>query len=121
MLADHWQFGGGYTFNRNHDTTGEPLSAYAPHHLLKVWTSVQLPRALSRVTLSGYLNAQSAQPRTQYSYAGDFRDSYAFVDVRTRVQLDDHWQTALSVNNVFDRNYFETSGPNGLWRGPARS
>jgi outer membrane receptor for ferric coprogen and ferric-rhodotorulic acid len=64
-------------------------------HLLKLWSSTQLPGDLG---------------------------SFAVIDLRAGYQIDAHWRAALSINNVFDRIYYQTIGTplNGSWYGAPR-
>jgi outer-membrane receptor for ferric coprogen and ferric-rhodotorulic acid len=35
---------------------------------------------------------------------------YVVADARASCQIDANWRTALTINNVFDRSYYETIG-----------
>jgi outer membrane receptor for ferric coprogen and ferric-rhodotorulic acid len=116
-LRPGWLVGAGYTYNVGWYPLGQNRPLVAPRHLLKAWTSRQLPGELSRWTVGGSLEAQG---RTLTK--GDFscspgecpdviQKSYVVLDLRTAFQIDRSWQVALSLNNVFDRTYYDSIEP----------
>jgi outer membrane receptor for ferric coprogen and ferric-rhodotorulic acid len=136
-LAPGWLIGTGYTFNVNHALDGGELSSATPRHLLKLWSSWQLPGDFQRWTVGGSAQAQSSNFATgaicaQLNSFGNclvsqqlFRavqGSFAVINLRAGYQIDAHWRAALSVNNVFDRIYYQTIGtPAGdNWYGEPR-
>jgi outer-membrane receptor for ferric coprogen and ferric-rhodotorulic acid len=137
-LAPGWLIGTGYTFNVNHALDGGELSSATPRHLLKLWSSWQLPGEFQRWTVGGSVQAQSSNFAAgticaQLNSLGNclvlspqlFRavqGSFAVINLRAGYQLDAHWRAALSVNNVFDRIYYQTIGtPAGdNWYGEPR-
>ena len=136
-LAPGWLIGAGYTFNVNHALGGGDLSSATPRHLLKLWSSKQLPGELARWTIGGSVQAQSsnfeagslcAHPNefgnclVSQQYFRDVQGSFAVINLRAGYQIDAHWRAALSVNNVFDRIYYQTIGvPEGNnWYGEPR-
>jgi outer membrane receptor for ferric coprogen and ferric-rhodotorulic acid len=135
-LAPGWLIGTGYTFNINHALDGGDLSSATPRHLLKLWSSWQLPGVWQRWTIGGSVQAQSSNfadglncdQQGQVGCIGSqqlFRDvqsSFAVINLRAGYQIDAHWRAALSVNNVFDRIYYQTIGipAGGSWYGEPR-
>ena len=136
-LAAGWLIGAGYTFNINHGLDDGDLSSATPRHLLKLWSSKQLPAGLERWTIGGSLRAQSsnfadgticAQPDSAGNCLGSQQPTravqgpFVVIDLRTAYQIDTHWRAALSVNNVFDRIYYQTIGipTSGSWYGEPR-
>jgi outer membrane receptor for ferric coprogen and ferric-rhodotorulic acid len=138
QLQPGWLIGSGYTYNTNQAAIGGALSNWTPRHLLKAWSSRQLPGRLHRLTVSANLQAQSANATTG-SYcpvagAGgictaenqDFelrQGSYAVVDLRAGYEIDSHWRAAFSLNNVFDRVYYQSLGTpqTNNWYGEPRN
>jgi outer membrane receptor for ferric coprogen and ferric-rhodotorulic acid len=136
-LAPGWLIGAGYTFNYNHDFEGGELSGVTPRHLFKLWSSTQLPDQLERWTIGGGLQAQSknftdgsacAQPDSvgtclslQHSIR-EVQGAFTLLNLRVGYQIDAHWRAALSINNVFDRIYYQTIGitAGGNWYGEPR-
>ena len=137
VLMPGWLIAAGYTFTYNHYVLGGDLSTETPRHLLKLWTSTELPGGLRRWTIGGSLHAQSRnygdalvcpQPTSSGAcfmperYIRSFQGSFAVLDLRAGYEIDSHWRAALSVNNLFDRVYYQTIGsPNGgNWYGEPR-
>jgi outer membrane receptor for ferric coprogen and ferric-rhodotorulic acid len=135
-LAPGWLIGAGYTFNTNHNLDGGELSSATPRHLLKLWSSRQLAGALERWTIGGSVQAQSRNSADGFlcglqGQAGclgselstrDVQGSFAVISLRAGYQIDAHWLAALSINNVFDRIYYQTVGipSGGSWYGEPR-
>ena len=136
-LATGWLIGAGYTYNINHGQFGGELSSRTPRHLFKLWMSEQLPGRWNRWTVGGNLQAQSSnftegQYCPQSSQLGpcispivsykEVQGSYAFVNLRAGYQVNPHWRATLSINNVFDRIYYQTIGSpaTGSWYGEPR-
>ncbi|MEJ1964526.1 MAG: TonB-dependent receptor [Gammaproteobacteria bacterium] len=148
----------GYTYNQNEvrgsdyygvNYTGpkRPLISRVPKHLLKLWTSYQLPGGewLHRLNVSAGVNAQTdsfnaGTACVQYVYGADVNGNptascaktasyqytvgaYAVFSARLAYQLGQHWSAALNVNNLTDRTYYQTvSGSDGgNWYGEPRS
>jgi outer-membrane receptor for ferric coprogen and ferric-rhodotorulic acid len=136
-LMPEWLIGAGYTFNYNHYVLGGDLSTETPRHLFKLWSSMQLRGVLESWSIGGGLHAQSRNygdavicPSPDPSgacfmpeqYVRSFQGSFAVFDLRVGYRVGSHWRAALSVNNVFDRVYYQTIGsPNGgNWYGEPR-
>jgi outer membrane receptor for ferric coprogen and ferric-rhodotorulic acid len=136
-LAPGWLIGTGYTFNVNHALEGGELSSATPRHLFKLWSSWQPPGEYRRWTIGGSVQAQSSNFEAgslcaQLDSFGNclvsrqsFRavqGSFAVINLRAGYQIDAHWRAALSVNNVFDRIYYQTIGipAGGSWYGEPR-
>ena len=136
-LAPGWLIGSGYTFNVNHAFDGGELSSATPRHLFKLWSSWQLPGKYERWTIGGSVQAQSSNFEAglvcaQLNSFGNclvsqqsFREvqgSFAVIDFRAGYQIGPHWRAALSVNNIFDRIYYQTIGTptGGNWYGEPR-
>jgi outer-membrane receptor for ferric coprogen and ferric-rhodotorulic acid len=135
-LATGWLAGAGYTYNINRADVPGALSSQTPRHLLKLWTSNQLSGDWSRWTLGGNLQAQSSNSVTTSSctqpegllcnlppeFLKLTQGSYLFLNLRAGYQIDSHWRAALSVNNIFDRVYYQTIyiTRGGNWYGEPR-
>jgi outer membrane receptor for ferric coprogen and ferric-rhodotorulic acid len=136
-FTDGWLIGAGYTFNINHYYEGGDLSSATPRHLLKLWSSMQLPGNFQRWTIGGSLKAQSSNFAGGFvcphpdptgncvqplQFIRDVQGAFAKVDLRAGYQIDAHWRAALSISNVFDRTYYQTIGmpSGGNWYGEPR-
>ena len=134
-VAPGWQVFAGYTWNHNKNENEDAIySALTPRHMLKLWTDYTLPGELSKWTVGGGVTVKSkhANTGTYWSWAGDHWDQprfeikqggYAVWDAYVNYQIDDRWNLALNVNNVFDKTYYATLGvPNGgSWYGEPRN
>jgi outer membrane receptor for ferric coprogen and ferric-rhodotorulic acid len=137
-LTAGWLIGAGYTFNSNHNFEGGDLSSATPRHLLKVWSSTQLPGEFQRWTIGGSVQAQSSnyasgftcpQPNQQgdcmvaEQIIREVQGPFALMSLRVGYQVNAHLRAALSINNVFDRIYYQTIGfpAGGNWYGEPRN
>ncbi len=67
-LSRGWNLFAGYTFNRNTferdiNNQGLDFNTYTPKHMLRLWSTYQLPGTWSAFTLGGGVNTQSASYR----------------------------------------------------------
>ncbi len=138
-VTPRWQVSGGYTYNDTDDKqTGARYSSITPRHLLKLWSNYRLPAALDRVRVGGGVTAQSgiyqADSVTTYNpqtgqYDGPsvpyriVEPKRAVFDLFADYRIDDHWQAAVRVANLFDKRYYQTLGTSayGNWYGEPRS
>lgn len=132
-LLPGWSIGAGYTYNDNEDPDGEPLSTITPKHMMKAWTNVRLPGALDRWQVGGSVHAQSRTtmhvpytlcpaPTFVCIPVDAVQPGYAVLDLRAGFDVDRNWRIALSVNNVFDKIYYESLESNlHAWYGEPRN
>jgi TonB-dependent siderophore receptor len=150
-LLPGWQLTGSYVNNKNKtdvgiaSAVGLPLVSLAPRHLVKIFTTYQLPGRFSQWTVGGGFNWQSSTYNsgsictgtlnaasackndagatialTPYSFT---TDPYAVFSAVVKYKYDDHWLLSLNVNNVFDKVYYSTVGgvSSGNWYGAPRN
>ena len=142
-----WQVSFGYTFNQNSfrtgDNSGRPYHSQTPKHLMKLWTTAQLPGRLSQWSVGGGVTAQSANFKSGsicvekgsyeidgqvYFYCArgvpyDFTvGTWAVASARAEYRIG-RWTAALNINNIADRKYYQTVGDpsSGNWYGEPRS
>lgn len=120
-LTSRWIMGGGYTFNQGRQIVpgraqSVPLSSTVPRHLLRLWSDYELPGRWNRWTVGGTLHAQS---RLAPSGTRVVQNSYAVINPRFGYQFDGRWRAALAINNLLDKEYYESIG--GLWYGEPRN
>lgn len=135
-LAPGWQLGAGYTLNINHAGDVRSLFATTPKHLFKLWTNYRLPGGAWDI--GGGIVAQTEHFKmgvacTAFDMTtgrctayGPFRTQQGFYPVATlRVgyRVNERWNLALNVDNLFDRRYFQTiNAPQfGNWYGAPRN
>lgn len=118
MVLPGWQMFAGYT---NSSTKYDPRATWAyyinmtPKHLVKLWTTWQLPGALSRFTLNGGVNAQSKTyvtpfPSTDTTYPVGYRytqDAYALWNLAVQYRINDNWSVGLYGENLTDESYYQ--------------
>jgi outer-membrane receptor for ferric coprogen and ferric-rhodotorulic acid len=137
-LAPGWLIGAGYTFNINHGLERGDLSTATPRHLLKLWSSRELTGELAHWTIGGSVQGQSSNfadgiicaqlnslgncVGTQQQPTRAVQGPFVVINLRASYEIDAHWRAALSVNNVFDRIYYQTIGTpaGGNWYGEPR-
>jgi outer membrane receptor for ferric coprogen and ferric-rhodotorulic acid len=134
QLAAGWQVAAGYTFNttkyltdRNANGTpsanqGAPLSTFTPKHILRLWTTYQLPGALSAWNVGGGVNLQTATYKTSGALRFE-QGTYAIWSARASYRINRNLTAALNINNLFDKTYYSTLGSTtgGNWYGAPRS
>jgi len=137
-LAAGWQMSGGYTFNINRAGDGTSLSTITPKHLFKLWTNYRLPGVARNWDVGGGITAQSRNYRegeacTGYNFStgecsaqGPFnveQGFYSITSVRAGYRFNNSWSMSLSVNNLFDRRYYQSVGvpATGNWYGTPRN
>lgn len=135
-LARGWQVFGGYTLNYNQDETEDAVySERTPRHLLKLWSSYELPKNYSRWKIGGGVTEMSGQSNSGLAWVFDATDGwsqepfsidqggYAVWDAFVEYRVAERWNLALNVNNVFDKTYYGTLGTSssGNWYGEPRT
>jgi outer membrane receptor for ferric coprogen and ferric-rhodotorulic acid len=143
-----WLFGSGYTLNNNRAATAlwngvrGPIrvvtenSPETPNHLLKAWANTKLSGPLAGWTVGGNLRAQTSQIVPLLACSNLNRrgcengrsiakpyNRYAIFDLRAEFQFNKNWSLGATVNNVLDKQYYESSGnvQTGFWRGEPRN
>lgn len=108
-----WNLFTGYTFNRSkylHTETstaraGLSNSPHTPRHMLRMHTTYNLPFDDEKWTIGGGMRVQSANE----SLSGIKQAGYAVWDASVKYDFNDTSSLQLSVNNVFDKEYYETN------------
>lgn len=144
QLLPGWQLSAGYTYNTSEFESGfgarngTTFNPQTPEHLLKLWTTAQMPGAWSDLKLGGGVNWQSSNfvngmaatynpqtdqydgPAVAYRYT---QGAYAVVSLRGDYRLNEQWSVALNINNLFDKTYYQTvaSSNTGNFYGEPRS
>jgi outer membrane receptor for ferric coprogen and ferric-rhodotorulic acid len=137
-LTPNWTITTGYTFDINKDSDGATLTTSTPRHLFKFWTDYRLPGGWNRSSIGGGVLAQSSNYKTGTACnafdatgacSGDqvpfniTQGFYAVESLRYAYRISPQWTVALSVNNLFDRVYYQTIGTtnSGNWYGEPRN
>lgn len=116
QIAPGWTVNGGYSFNRLRYVNDTQNLAAAnerqqPRHSVKLWTMYRPEEgALADWSIGGGLTWQSriAAELTQIGFGGEARQKgYVLVDARIGHQVTDAIEIAATVNNLFDKKYYE--------------
>lgn len=85
--------------------TGQPYNEWIPKHLFKFWAKYQVAGPWH---LAGGIHAQTRAHGTgypNYGISGVRQPGYAVTSIQVGRQLSRRVSAALTVNNLFDRNY----------------
>jgi outer membrane receptor for ferric coprogen and ferric-rhodotorulic acid len=112
QLNKNWNLTAGYTLNNTkyvRDTasnTGKALRTTTPKHLVRLFTTYNLPGELNQWSVGGGLNLQSeitSQSGTAFARQGGYTLASSFVSYRVSRRLS----AQLNVTNLFDKVYYE--------------
>ncbi|MBL8270911.1 TonB-dependent siderophore receptor [Steroidobacter sp.] len=123
-----WQLFAGYTFNSNR-FDGDSRALYSagayflnmtPKHMLKMWTTWQLPGQLSRWTVNGGVLAQSESyvTGTALATAGGntyvpyrfAQSAYAILNASVQFEINERWSVGVYGDNLSNKTYYQTLG-----------
>ncbi|AXO88718.1 TonB-dependent siderophore receptor [Pseudomonas parafulva] len=101
------QVAAGYTYNTTSFSSGGPISAQTPKHMVRLNTNYTLPGEWNRWSVGGGMSAQNAYDDA----ANETRNSgRAIFDARAAYKIDQHWTVGVDVENLFDKKYFDSLG-----------
>lgn len=112
-ISDRWNVSGGYTFRISKDKDDNELSTDQPRHTLKLATDYRLAGILDdRLTIGAAARWQSDTVSMPWSGASiNVRQgSHTIYDLNASYRVSDKADLALSVNNLFDLKYYDTTG-----------
>ncbi|KDA92049.1 hypothetical protein T296_23425 [Pantoea agglomerans Eh318] len=135
-----WGINFGYTFNINKKTSfydkseNTPLSSFTPKHQIKLWNNFNLTgnEWLNKTQLGLGITAQTKTSvvSTSCDYAAGTCDNlvadqgfYSIFSSRLGYDINQNWNAAINVNNIFDRRYYSSLGSveGGNWYGEPRN
>lgn len=126
-LTPNWNLYAGYTYNTtkylvDQNSEGLAFAWHTPKHIFRLWTTYQLPGALSDVTLGGGVNMQSSQSR-QIGATTVHAKGRAVWNAYAKYQINRQWAATLNLNNLFDKTYYTAIGNlvNGIHYGEPRN
>lgn len=114
-INDRWNVSGGYTFRTSKDKDGGALYKDQPKHTLKLASDYRLANVLDdKLTLGGAVRWQSGTDSIDFanddSSPSVHQGSYAVYDLNASYDINDRNEVTLSVNNLFDKKYYATTG-----------
>lgn len=92
----------GYTYVRIDDAEDNEARKYVPTHTFRGLATYRLP-GLPKAKVGTRFSWQSAQELDNNSAVR--QNAYALVDLMASYDIDEHWSTALNLNNLTDRKY----------------
>lgn len=113
-----WDVSAGYTFTnakflRDSDpaNVGQRFAAdVLPKHLFKLWTQYRFQPSDFDGALNGWRVGMGLQAQSDVYTSSMRQGGYAVVSARLGYQINKQWDAALSINNLFDREYLRTPG-----------
>ncbi|WP_243734113.1 TonB-dependent receptor [Idiomarina sp. 017G] len=105
----------GYTHRVARNNDGEKVSRQAPEDMVRITSSYSFAENLPELTLGGGLRWQSEVFPSRNQGVGPNgeiprQESYTVADLFARYQISDSLTASLNINNLFDKNYFESVG-----------
>ena len=114
-LMTGWNVTFSYTHFRAEDASGKAVNTDQPRKLLKLYSNYQFGGALSRLSVAGGVNWQTANyTDTSNPITGAperiEQDSYSLVSLMARYHFTDKLSAQLNVDNVLDEEYYSQIG-----------
>ncbi|MCV2447318.1 TonB-dependent siderophore receptor [Paracoccus sp. DMF] len=113
-ISDRWNVSAGYTFRTSKDKDGNRFAADQPKHTLKLATDYRLAALQDKLTVGGAMRWQSGTDSMDFASEVEqpnvHQGSYAVFDLNATYDLNDKTALSLSVNNIFDKKYYATTG-----------
>ncbi|MDO5622813.1 MAG: TonB-dependent siderophore receptor [Paracoccus sp. (in: a-proteobacteria)] len=113
-ISARWNVSAGYTYRKSEDRDGNKLYADQPEHTLKIATDYRLAAFDDRMTVGGAMRWQSGTDSMDFTsdieQPNVHQGSYAVFDLSTSYDIDDETVLTLSVNNIFGKKYYATTG-----------
>ncbi|WP_199258848.1 TonB-dependent siderophore receptor [Paracoccus binzhouensis] len=114
-INDRWNVSAGYTFRSSKDKDGNRFAADQPRHTLKLATDYRLAGVFDdKLTVGGAMRWQSGTD--SMDFASDIEQpnvhqgSYAVFDLNASYEVTEKTELSLSVNNIFNKKYYATTG-----------
>ena len=107
-----WNVFAGYPFNTSsyeHDPSkeGDTYSPYTAKHILRAYTTFNLPGPAYRWTVGAGAQVQSRTKNTINSYPYTLEQGgFVVYDASVHYKITDKIKASFIVNNIFDRRYF---------------
>jgi len=126
-LTPHWNVSASWSYSSTKSNEGKTIQTTFPRHLVKLWTTYQLPGELNRLTVGGGVNWQNKVYSNISAWQIDRelywqQKSYAVASLMGRYEISDKLSATLNVSNLFDKKY--TASVSDWWYsgmyGPAR-
>lgn len=100
-ITDNWSLSSGYSFNTIKDETGERIDTISPQHIIKVFTSYNLPGTWQNLRIGGGIDWGS---KTHNNRSFE-QESYFIANLMARYKLSKNVTTSINLNNIFNKEY----------------
>ncbi|WP_443972062.1 TonB-dependent siderophore receptor [Sphingobium sp. CR28] len=110
-----WNVNASYSQFKAEDGDDVPANTDQPRKLLKIFTTYELPGALSGLTVGGGVNYRSrayssgSNPVTAASFRFQ-QDGYTLVNLMARYAVTEQLQLQANLENLFDKKYYSQMG-----------
>ncbi len=109
-ITPNWQVGGGYTYAETRFNSGAQeggtFDPDLPRHIFKLNTNYRLPGDLEKWRVGGAVYSQNGIFNKDGAAYME-QSAYTLVDLMTSYQVNKNLLTQFSLNNVFDKTYYE--------------
>lgn len=113
-IDERWNISAGYTYRTSKDKDGKLLYADQPKHTLKVATDYRVAAWDDRLRIGGAMRVQNGTDSMKFgnddTQPNVHQSSYAVFDLNSIYEVNDRLELSLSVNNIFDKKYYATTG-----------
>ncbi|MBT1065469.1 TonB-dependent siderophore receptor [Bowmanella sp. Y26] len=118
-----WNIYGGFSYAKTRDSLGEVIRTEIPQKLFNLSTTYQMPGTWQDLVLGAGMHWQSSYYVDSKKPAGLGRNengyvitsperreqgAVALVNLMARYSVNDHFSLSLNVNNLFDKEYFNS-------------
>jgi outer membrane receptor for ferric coprogen and ferric-rhodotorulic acid len=118
LLAQGWEASIGYTYveatyrkDSNANNEGRLFDPRQPRHQFKASTTYHLPGALDQWRIGGSLSSRNSTFQQTQTYRTE-QDAYTLVNLMLGYRVNEHLDTRVNLNNVFDKTYFSSINSN---------
>ncbi len=113
-----WELTAGYTYTDTDFVNTETAAGaefYSPQHMLQLWSKYRFQQpGWDRVQVGGGIKAFSGFKNMSRTAAGTYTQieapGYAVIDAMASYDITDQVTASLTVNNIFDKKYYERIG-----------
>lgn len=116
-LTPNWQLTAGYAYTSTRyvaaedDLEGKAFAPAFPRHTFSLWTKYTFDQpSLRGLSLAAGMRVNSESRLEQSGYTW-VRPGYAVFDAQLGYRYNEHMDITFTVNNLFDKYYYERIGP----------
>ncbi|MGR7950949.1 TonB-dependent siderophore receptor [Alcaligenes sp. RM2] len=115
-LTNNWNVFASYSYASTKNGEGERINTYIPSQTFRLGTMYQFSGALQGLSAGATVNWfgkrdlwTAGRPYTASNGKAleDTHSSYALVGLHANYRVNQHWNAKLTVNNLFDKRYYD--------------